>query len=152
MSLTTKSIKNKRAEFEYFLITKFTAGMVLTGTEIKSVRSAKVNLKDGFCYIRNGEMWLKNVHISHYTEGSYNNHMPTRDRKLLLTKRELRKIEGKLKEKGLTVVPVEMYINERGFAKLDIALAKGKKYFDKRNTIKNKDNKRDLARVMKGDY
>ncbi len=152
MKLTTKSIKNKRADFEYFTIQKFNCGIVLTGTEIKSVRQGKVNLKEGFCYARDGEVWIKNMHIAPYKEASYNNHDPLRLRKILLTKREIRKIESKLKEKGLTLVPYEMYINDRGFAKLDIILGKGKKHFDKRNTIKDKDSKRDLDRAMKGSY
>lgn len=152
MTTTINSIKNKRASFEYFLIQTFSAGMVLTGTEIKSIRTGKVNLTDGFCYMHNGEMWIRNVHIAPYKFGSYSNHDPIRERKLLLTKRELKKIEGKLKEKGLTVVPVEMYINERGFAKIDIALAKGKKYYDKRNTLKTKDTKREIDRALREKY
>jgi len=150
--MTTKSIKNKRAEFEYFFIQKFNCGIVLTGTEIKSVRQGKVNLKEGFCYVRDGQAWIKNMHIAPYKEASYNNHDPIRLRKLLLTKKEIKKIESKLKEKGLTLVPYEMYINDRGFAKLDIALGKGKKHFDKRNTLKDKDNKRDIGRALKGIY
>jgi len=145
------SIKNKKASFEFFFLQEFTAGIVLTGTEIKSVRLGKVNMGDAFCYIFKGEMWLKNMHISPYKFGSYANHLPLRERKLLLNKREIRKIEGKLKEKGLTVIPVEMYVSERGFAKLDIALAKGKKNFDKRNTLKEKDSKREMSRAMRGD-
>ena len=151
MNKREKSIKNRRAQFEFFLLQTFNAGIVLTGTEIKSVREGKVNLKDAFCQIHEGELWVKNMHISHYKFASYNNHITTRERKLLLKKREIKKIASKLKEKGLTVVPVQMYISERGYAKLDISLAKGKKFFDKRDTIKQKDNKRELDRVMK-DY
>lgn len=123
--------------------------MVLTGTEVKSVRQGKVNMSDGFCYIRNGEMWLKNVHIAYYQQGSYNNVEAKRERKLLLTKTELRKIEAKLKEKGLTVVPTQMYINDRGFVKIDIALAKGKKLHDKRHTLKDKQQRREMDRAKK---
>jgi len=152
MHLNTKSIKNRKAVFEYFFIEKFSCGIILTGTEVKSVRSGKVNLKEGYCYARNGEVWIKNMHIAPYKEASYNNHEPMRLRKLLLNKREIKKIESKLKEKGLTLVPVEMYINKRGLAKIDIALSKGKKHFDKRNTIKDKDSKRDMDRALKGSY
>ena len=152
MSRNIKSIKNRRASYEYFLVQTFTAGIVLTGTEIKSVREGKVNLKDGYCFMDKGELWIKNMHISPYKFGSYSNHDPMRERKLLLTKRELKKIESKLKEKGLTVVPVELYINERGFAKIDISLAKGKKYYDKRNTLKTKDTKREVDRAMRDKY
>ena len=146
---TTKTIKNRRAEFEYFLVQTYNAGIVLTGTEIKSVRTGKVNLKDGYCFMDKGELWLKNVHISPYKFGSYANHQPMRERKLLLTKRELRKIDAKLKEKGLTMIPVQMYISERGYAKIDISLAKGKKFFDKRQTLKTKETKREMDRQMK---
>lgn len=148
-NIKTQSIKNRRATFEYFLEQTYTAGIVLTGTEIKSVRSGKVNLKDAFCFMDNGELWVKNLHISPYKFGNHYNHDPMRERKLLLNKRELRKIDGKLKEKGLTMIAVEMYITERGYAKLDVALAKGKKFYDKRNTLKAKDTKREMDREMK---
>lgn len=148
-NIKTQSIKNRRASFEYFLVETYNAGIVLTGTEIKSVRAGKVNLKDAFCFIDNGEMWVRNLHIAPYKFGTYSNHDPMRERKLLLTKRELKKIDGKLKEKGLTMIAVEMYINDRGFAKLDVALAKGKKFYDKRNTLKEKDTKREMDREMK---
>jgi len=146
---TLKSIKNKRAEFEYFLVQKYEAGIMLTGTEIKSVREGNVVIKDAFCFMSNGELWIRNMHIAPYKFGTYSNHDPIRERKLLLTKRELKKIDSKLKEKGLTMVAVEMYINDRGYAKIDVALAKGKKFFDKRQTLKNKENKREIDRQMK---
>jgi SsrA-binding protein len=136
------SIKNRKAEFEYFLQAKYTAGVVLTGTEIKSIRAGKASFSDTYCGFVNNELWVHNLHISEYLAGSYNNHEPKRDRKLLLTKRELRKIQSKLNEKGTTVIPTLLYVNEKGYAKLDIALAKGKKMYDKRESIKEKDNRR----------
>jgi SsrA-binding protein len=136
------SIRNRKAEFEYFLLTKYTVGIVLTGTEIKSIRAGKASFSDTYCGFINNELWVHNLHISEYTAGSYNNHEPKQDRKLLLTKRELRKIQSKLNESGTTVVPTMLFINERGFAKLEIALARGKKMYDKRETIKEKDNRR----------
>jgi SsrA-binding protein len=135
-------IKNRKAEFEYFLLTKYTAGIVLTGTEIKSIRIGKASFSDTYCSFDNNELWVHNLHISEYVAGSYNNHEPKRDRKLLLTKRELRKIQSKLNEKGTTVIPTSLYINEQGYAKLEIALARGKKMYDKRESIKEKDNRR----------
>jgi SsrA-binding protein len=115
---------------------------VLTGTEIKSIRAGKANFSDTYCTFINNELWVHNLHISEYLAGSYNNHEPKRDRKLLLNKRELRKIQSKLNEKGTTIIPVLLYINEQGYAKLEIALAKGKKMYDKRESIKEKDNRR----------
>jgi SsrA-binding protein len=144
---TQISIRNRKAEFEYFLSTKYTAGVVLTGTEIKSIRAGKANFSDTYCGFVNSELWVHNLHISEYVAGSYNNHEPKRDRKLLLTKRELRKIQSKLNEKGTTVVPTLLYINEKGYAKLEIALAKGKKMYDKRESIKEKDNRRAESRI-----
>jgi len=140
-AVTNISIKNRKAEFEYFLLTKFTAGLVLTGTEIKSIRAGKANIQDAYCSFINSELWAHNMHISEYANGSYNNHEAKRDRKLLLTKREIKKLLIKLNERGLTVIPTLLYINENGFAKLDIALARGKKKYDKRETIKEKDNR-----------
>jgi SsrA-binding protein len=139
-------IKNKKAAFEFHFIQTFTAGMVLTGTEVKSIREGKANFSDSYCVLQNGELWVKNLHINEYKEGSYNNHEPKRQRKLLLNKKELEKIQSKLKEKGTTVVPVQLYFNERGFAKLDIAVARGKKQYDKRESIKEKDVRRQMAR------
>ena len=140
------NIKNKKASFEYEFIDKYTAGIVLVGSEIKSIKQGKVSLQEGFCYFRNGELYVKNINIAEYKEANQFNHMPTRERKLLLNKQELKKLGNKLKDVGLTIVPTRMYINERGFAKLDIALAKGKKIHDKRDSIKEKDVKRDMER------
>ena len=144
---TQISIRNRKAEFEYFLLTKYTAGIVLTGTEIKSIRAGKASFSDTYCGFVNGELWLHNLHISEYLAGSYNNHEPKRERKLLLTKRELRKIQSKLNERGTTVVPTLLFVDERGYAKLEIALAKGKKMYDKRESIKEKDNRRSESRM-----
>lgn len=140
------NIKNRKAEFEYHLLSTFTAGIVLTGTEIKSIRAGKVNLADSYCSFINGELWAHNIHISEYANGSYNNHEPKRDRKLLLNRKELKKIQSKLNDRGMTVIPTRMWINENGYAKLDIALARGKKMFDKRDSIKEKDQRRAAAR------
>ncbi|MFQ3579576.1 MAG: SsrA-binding protein SmpB [Bacteroidales bacterium] len=142
-------IQNKKAGFDYEIIDKFTAGIVLTGTEIKSLRLGKANLTDAFCFIQNSEVWAKNIHISEYAFGSYNNHIPKRDRKLLLKHAEIRKIETKLKDVGVTITVTKIFINESGRAKVEIALARGKKQFDKREAIKEKDVKRDLDRAMK---
>lgn len=139
-------IKNRKAEFEYFLLTRYNAGLVLTGTEIKSIRAGKASFTDAYCSFVNNELWLHNLHISEYIAGSYNNHEPKRDRKLLLTKRELRKLLAKLNEKGTTIIPILLYINENGYAKLEIALAKGKKMYDKRESIKEKDTRRAIER------
>jgi len=140
------NIKNKQASFEYYLIEKYVAGIQLTGTEIKSIRDGKVVLKDSFCVFINHELFAKNIHISEYVFGTYNNHEPKRDRKLLMNKRELKKMEGKLKDQGITLVPVRLFINDKGLAKLEIALAKGKKLYDKRETLKLKDTKREFER------
>ncbi|MBQ7735050.1 MAG: SsrA-binding protein SmpB [Bacteroidales bacterium] len=140
------NIKNRKAEYEYHLLSTFTAGIVLTGTEIKSIRAGKVNLTDSYCSFINGELWAHNIHISEYANGSYNNHEPKRDRKLLLNKKELKKIQSKLNDRGMTIIPTRMWINENGYAKLDIALARGKKMFDKRDSIKEKDQRRAAAR------
>ncbi|MBQ7550083.1 MAG: SsrA-binding protein SmpB [Bacteroidales bacterium] len=140
------NIKNRKAEFEYFLLTTYSAGIVLSGTEIKSVRAGKVNLSDSYCSFENNELWVHDLHISEYTHGSYNNHDPKRDRKLLLNRKELKKIAAKLNEKGMTIIPIRMWINENGYAKLDIAIARGKKMYDKRESIKEKDQRRESAR------
>ena len=140
------NIKNRKAEYEYHLISTFTAGIVLTGTEIKSIRAGKVNLTDSYCSFINGELWAHNIHISEYANGSYNNHEPKRDRKLLLNRKELKKLQSKLNDRGMTIIPTRMWINENGYAKLDIALARGKKMFDKRESIKEKDQRRAAAR------
>ncbi|WP_080053925.1 SsrA-binding protein SmpB [Spirosoma aerolatum] len=137
-------IRNRRASFEYSFLETYTAGIVLTGTEIKSIRQGKVNLQDAYCLIHNDELFIRQMSISVYTEGTYYNHEPLRDRKLLLTKREIKRLTEKLKDQGLTIVPVRLFTNERGFAKVEIALAKGKKLFDKRESIKERDVTRDL--------
>lgn len=142
-------IKNKRAAFEYFFVQTFTAGMVLMGTEIKAIREGKANLTDAYCSFANGELWVNNLHISEYRFGSYYNHEVKRARKLLLNSNELKKLEAKTKEKGFTIIPTLLFIDSRGFAKIEIALAKGKQSFDKRETIKQKDNKRELDRLLK---
>ena len=131
------------------MIERVVAGIVLTGTEIKSIRSGKANLADSFCVFEGGELFVRGMHISEYTFGSYNNHIAKRDRKLLLTARELKKLNIKVKEKSMTIVPVTLFINEKGFAKLEIAVAKGKHFYDKRNTLKDKDHKREIDRHMK---
>ena len=143
------SIKNKRATFDYELLDTFTTGIVLTGTEIKSIRLGKASLVDTFCIVEKGELWVKNMYIAEYFYGSYNNHAARRDRKLLLTKKELRKLERTSDEPGFTIVPVRLYINEKGLAKVVIALAKGKKQFDKRQTLKEKEDKRMMDRMFK---
>lgn len=143
------SIKNKRAAFNFELLDRFTAGIVLTGTEIKSIRLGKASLSDSYALMIKGELWIKNLQISEYDNGSYNNHNPRRDRKLLLTKRELRKIERLTRETGFTVVPLKLFINEKGWAKLEIAVAKGKKAHDKRESIKEKDDRRQMDRYIK---
>ena len=141
------NIKNRQAGFEYELIDKYVAGMVLTGTEIKSIREGKVNLQDGFCYMSNGELFVKGVNITPYAQGTHYNHAATRERKLLLKRAELKKIESKVDEKGLTLVPTRLFINERGLAKLEIAVARGKKLHDKRDSIKEREAKRELSRM-----
>ena len=142
-------IKNKRASFEYFFVQTYTAGLVLCGTEIKSIREGKANLTDAYCMFDRGELWVHNMHISEYRFGSYYNHQVKRTRKLLLKKTELRKLENKSKEKGFTIIPTLLYIDQRGFAKLEISLCKGKHSYDKRESIKQRDTKRELDRVMK---
>ncbi len=143
------NIKNKRATFDYEVIESFTAGIVLTGTEIKSVRLNKASLVDTFCYFAKGELWVRNMHISEYFYGSYNNHTARRERKLLLNKKELARLERGTKETGNTIVPLRLFINERGLAKIVIALARGKKEYDKRESLKEKDAKREMSRMFK---
>lgn len=137
-------IVNRQARYLYEIIEKYTAGIVLTGTEIKSLRMGKASIGEGYVFINDGEVWLKNCHISEYTEGTYNNHDPKRLRKLLLKKKEILKLKQKLEQKGLTIVPLKIFFNERGYAKLDIALARGKKLHDKREDLKKKDTLREL--------
>ena len=142
-------IRNKRATFDYELIDTYQAGIVLVGTEIKSIRLGKASLVDTFCFFIDGELWVKNMNISEYFYGTYNNHLPRRDRKLLLTKRELDKIRRQTKDTGFTVVPTKLYINAKGLAKVEVAVAKGKKQYDKRESLKEKDDKRQMNRAMK---
>lgn len=146
---TPINIKNKRASFDYEFVNTYTAGIVLTGTEIKSIRMGKASLVDTFCYFIRGELWVKNMHIAEYFYGSYNNHTARRDRKLLLNRKELRKLERDSQAPGFTIVPTRLFINEKGLAKLVIALAKGKKQFDKRETLKEKDARREMDRAFK---
>lgn len=142
-------IKNKRATFDYELIERFVAGIQLFGTEIKSIRDGKAGLVDTFCSFINDELWVRNMYIAEYFFGTYNNHEIRRDRKLLLNKRELKKLQKATKESGLTIVPVKLFLNERGLAKLEIALAKGKKQYDKRQSLKEKEDKREMDRMKK---
>ncbi|WP_443702647.1 SsrA-binding protein SmpB [Prevotella sp.] len=143
------NIRNKKASFEYFFVDTFTAGIVLTGTEIKSIRMGKASLVDTFCYINNGEIWVKGMNISPYFYGSYNNHESKRDRKLLLNKREIKNLQEATKQVGFTIVPTLLFIDGHGRAKLDIALCRGKKEFDKRQTLKEKEDRREMDRVRK---
>ncbi len=143
------NIKNKKASFEYEFLEKYIAGIQLSGTEIKSIRLGKANITDAYCFFRNHELWILGMHIAEYWWGTCNNHDPKRERKLLLSRKELNKLERKLQDKGLTVVALRMFINERGYAKLEIALAKGKKSYDKRQDIKQKDAKREMDRIKK---
>lgn len=141
------NIRNRQASYEYELLDKYVAGIVLTGTEIKSIREGKINLQDGYAYFNNGELYVKGVNISPYAQGTHYNHEATRERKLLLKKSELKKLEGRTEEKGLTLVPTRLFINDRGFAKMEIALGRGKKTHDKRDSIKERDAKRELNRM-----
>lgn len=143
------NIRNKKASFEYFFVDTFTAGIVLTGTEIKSIRMGKASLVDTFCYINNGEIWVKGMNISPYFYGSYNNHESKRDRKLLLNKREIKNLQEATKQVGFTIIPTLLFIDDHGRAKLDIALCRGKKEFDKRQTLKEKEDRREMDRVRK---
>lgn len=142
-------IRNKKASFEFFFIDTYTAGIVLTGTEIKSIRMGKASLVDAFCYINNGEIWVKGMNVSPYFYGSYNNHEAKRDRKLLLNKREIYRLQEATKQVGYTIVPTLIFIDKYGRAKIDIALAKGKKEFDKRQTLKEKEDRREMDRAIK---
>ncbi len=142
------NIKNRRASHEYTFLAKYDVGLMLQGTEIKSIRAGEANLQDGYCLFHtDGSLWIHNLRIAPYTQGTYNNHDPMRERKLLLTKRELRQLAGKNEEQGLTIIPLRLFVNDRGFAKLEIALAKGKKLYDKREDIKAKDQKREMDRL-----
>lgn len=146
---TEINIRNKRASFDYEFIEEYNAGIVLTGTEIKSIRAGKASLVDSYCYFHRGELWVKGMNIAEYKLGTYYNHQEKRERKLLLTKKELVKLEKKVKESGLTIVPIRVFLNEKGYAKVQIALAKGKKEYDKRESLKAKDAKKEMDRAMK---
>ena len=140
------TIRNKRASFEYFLVQEYTAGIQLTGTEIKSIRDGKASLADAYCSFSGDELYVRNMHIAEYTFGTHYNHDPKRDRKLLLTRRELKKLAVKVKERGFTIIPVLLFINEKGLAKLNIALARGKHSYDKRESLKERDHAREMDR------
>ena len=142
-------IRNRSATHEYFIDIRYVAGVVLLGTEIKSILDGKVSFNDSYCLVHKGEIWIKSLHITPYSHGTVNNHDPLRDRKLLLQKREIRKIETKLKEKGYTLIPLRIFFNDKNLAKLEIGLARGKKLYDKRETIKNRDVERDMKRYIK---
>ena len=147
---TMSEIKNRSAYFEYFIDDKYTAGIVLTGTEVKSLREGKANFNDSYCIFNKGELWIRSFHISEYSHGTVNNHDPVRERKLLLNKRELKKLQARLtKEQGYTIVPLRLYFNEKNLVKLDIGLGKGKKLHDKRETIKQRDTDREIKRYLK---
>lgn len=141
------NIKNRQAGYEYELLDRYVAGMVLRGTEIKSIREGKVNLQDGYCYMNRGELFMKGVTITPYAQGTHYNHEAGRERKLLLKKAEIKKLEGKMEEKGLTVVPTRLFINDRGLAKVEIAVGRGKKLHDKRDSMRERDAKRELDRL-----
>lgn len=143
------NIRNKKATFDYEIIDTYTAGISLTGTEIKSIRMGKASLTDCFCYFDNSNLYVKGMNVSEYHWGTYLNHMPKRDRRLLLNRRELNKLERAIQDKGLTIVGLRLFISDRGLAKLDIGLARGRKQYDKREYLKEKDTKRELDRVMK---
>lgn len=142
----TVNIENRRARFDYQFLDTYIAGLVLKGTEIKSIREGKAGLADSYCYFKNDELFVRNFHITEYADASFYNHAPLRERKLLLSRQELNKLSRSVKDQGLTIVPVKLFINEKGFAKLSIALAKGKKAYDKREDIKKKDLEREMNR------
>jgi SsrA-binding protein len=142
-------IKNRTAYFEYFIDARYDAGIILTGTEVKSLREGKASFNDSYCIVHKGEIWLKNFHIAEYSHGTINNHDPLRERKLLLQKREIKKIESKLKEKGYTLIPLRLFFSEKNLAKVEIGLGKGKKMHDKRETIRQRDTEREMKRYLK---
>lgn len=144
----TVNIENRRARFDYQFLDTFTAGLVLRGTEIKSIREGKAGLADSYCYFRNGELFVRNFHITEYGNASFYNHEPMRERKLLLSRQELNKLMRKVQDQGLTIVPVKLFISDKGYAKLNIALAKGKKNYDKREDIKKRDVEREIQRKL----
>ena len=142
-------IRNRQAFFEYHIDDKYVAGLVLTGTEVKSLRKGKANFNDSYCLFQKGELWIRSFHISEYSHGTVNNHDPIRERKLLLNRRELKKLQAKMKEKGYTILPLRLFFNEKNLAKIEIGLAKGKKLHDKRETIKQRDTDREIKRYIK---
>lgn len=147
--LQMQELKNRQAFYEYFIDARYEAGMVLLGTEVKSLRQGKASFNDSYCLLHKGEIWLKSLHIAEYSHGTVNNHDPLRDRKLLLQKREIKKIEAKLKEKGYTLIPLRIFFNENNLVKIEIGLAKGKKLHDKRETIKQRDVEKEMKRYLK---
>lgn len=149
MATTQVNIKNRKATFDYEIVETFTAGIVLTGTEIKSIRQGKAGLTDTYCMVENRELWVKNMYIAEYSYGSYNNHSTHRDRKLLLSRKEINRIAKQSQQPGYSVVPLRLFINEQGLAKLDIAVARGKKMYDKRQAIKEREDKRNMQRMFK---
>ena len=149
MATVNINIKNRRASFDYEIIETFDAGIVLTGTEIKSIRQGKAGFTDTYCLVINGELWVKNMYIAEYSQGSYNNHLTHRDRKLLLNKKEIQKIAKAAEQPGFSIVPLRVFLNDRGFAKMVIAIARGKKLFDKRQSIKEREDKRAMERMFK---
>lgn len=153
MVKTTKTarvqIKNKRAEFDYEVMDRYTAGLVLTGTEVKSIRAGKASLVDTFCYIYNGEVWVKNMYVAEYDFGSYNNHNTRRERKLLLQKKEIRQLQEETKAPGFTLVPLKLFFDENGRVKMQLGLCRGKKEYDKRQSLREKDDRREMDRAMK---
>jgi len=142
-------LKNRQAYYDYFIDVKYEAGMVLLGTEVKSLRGGRASFNDSYCLLHDGEIWLKSLHIAEYSHGTVNNHDPLRDRKLLLEKREIRKIETRLREKGYTLIPLRIFFNSRNLAKIEIGLARGKKMYDKRESIKQKDVEKEMKRYLK---
>jgi SsrA-binding protein len=142
-------IRNRQAYYDFFIDDKYDAGMVLTGTEVKSLRAGRASFNDSYCYFHRGEMWIKSLHIAEYSHGTSSNHDPLRERKLLLNRKELRKIESKIKEKGITVVPLRIFFSDKGIAKMEIGLGKGKKLYDKRETIKQRDNQREMKKFIR---
>lgn len=149
MKASQVNIKNKRAYFDYEVGETFTAGIILTGTEIKSIRDGKASLGDSYCLVENNEIWVKGMHVAEYSFGSYNNHVTRRDRKLLLNKKEIAKIIKAADDPGYTIIPLRLFISDRGYAKLVIGIARGKKQYDKRQSIRERDDKRMLDRMMK---
>ncbi len=142
-------LRNKSATFEYFIEEKFDAGMILTGTEVKAIRDGSVSFSDSYCLLDKGALYIKGLHIAHYSYGSYANHNPTRERKLLLKKKELNRLAQKMKDKGYTIIPLKIFFNERGYAKIQVGLGRGKKLHDKRESIKQRESDREIKRYVK---